>query len=99
MWPSKYSFNWNAMDVGPKRDLVGKFHLVFHLYISTLLCIKVILLMLFVIELILHLVYIIRCLNGFIHCILRIKRMVSRHNYFHSYVVRVSDIEKYKFYL
>ncbi len=24
MWPSKYSYNWNAMDVGPKRDLVGK---------------------------------------------------------------------------
>ncbi|KAK3787880.1 hypothetical protein RRG08_022173 [Elysia crispata] len=23
-WPSKYSFNWNAMDVGPKRDLVGE---------------------------------------------------------------------------
>ena len=23
-WPSKYSFNWNAGDVGPKRDLVGK---------------------------------------------------------------------------
>ena len=23
MWPSKYSFNWNAMDVGPKRDLLG----------------------------------------------------------------------------
>ena len=23
MWPSKYSFNWNAMDVGPKRDLIG----------------------------------------------------------------------------
>jgi len=22
-WPSKYSFNWNAGDVGPKRDLVG----------------------------------------------------------------------------
>ncbi|KAK3612039.1 hypothetical protein CHS0354_021720 [Potamilus streckersoni] len=22
-WPSKYSFNWNAMDVGPKKDLVG----------------------------------------------------------------------------
>ncbi|XP_041363587.1 alpha-L-fucosidase-like isoform X1 [Gigantopelta aegis] len=22
-WPSKYSFNWNAMDVGPKQDLVG----------------------------------------------------------------------------
>lgn len=24
LWPSKYSFNWNAMDVGPKRDLVGE---------------------------------------------------------------------------
>jgi alpha-L-fucosidase len=24
-WPSKVSFNWNAMDVGPKRDLVGEF--------------------------------------------------------------------------
>ncbi|KAH3796505.1 hypothetical protein DPMN_150074, partial [Dreissena polymorpha] len=23
-WPSKYSFNWNSMDVGPKRDLVGE---------------------------------------------------------------------------
>ena len=23
LWPSKYSWNWNAMDVGPKRDLVG----------------------------------------------------------------------------
>ena len=23
MWPSNYSFNWNAMDVGPHRDLVG----------------------------------------------------------------------------
>ncbi|KAK7112160.1 alpha-L-fucosidase-like [Littorina saxatilis] len=22
-WPSKYSWNWNAMDVGPNRDLVG----------------------------------------------------------------------------
>nr|BBG92283.1 alpha-L-fucosidase [Patiria pectinifera] len=22
-WPSKYSWNWNSMDVGPKRDLVG----------------------------------------------------------------------------
>jgi alpha-L-fucosidase len=22
-YPSKYSFNWNAVDVGPKRDLVG----------------------------------------------------------------------------
>ena len=25
MWPSKYSFNWNVMDVGPHRDLLGKF--------------------------------------------------------------------------
>jgi len=24
MWPSKYSFGWNSMDVGPKRDLVGE---------------------------------------------------------------------------
>lgn len=23
LWPSKYSWNWNAMDVGPNRDLVG----------------------------------------------------------------------------
>jgi alpha-L-fucosidase len=23
LWPSKYSYNWNAMDVGPKRDLLG----------------------------------------------------------------------------
>jgi len=23
-WPSKVSFNWNSMDVGPKRDLVGE---------------------------------------------------------------------------
>ncbi|CAF0754252.1 unnamed protein product [Didymodactylos carnosus] len=23
MWPSKYSWNWNAMDVGPHRDLLG----------------------------------------------------------------------------
>lgn len=23
MWPSKYSFNWNAMDVGPGKDLLG----------------------------------------------------------------------------
>lgn len=22
-WPSKYAFNWNSMDVGPKRDLLG----------------------------------------------------------------------------
>ncbi|KAK0046205.1 alpha-L-fucosidase [Biomphalaria pfeifferi] len=24
LWPSKYSWNWNSMDVGPKRDLVGE---------------------------------------------------------------------------
>ncbi|KAK7085025.1 Tissue alpha-L-fucosidase [Halocaridina rubra] len=23
LWPSNYSWNWNSMDVGPKRDLVG----------------------------------------------------------------------------
>ncbi|KAK7483639.1 hypothetical protein BaRGS_00025072 [Batillaria attramentaria] len=23
-WPSKYSFNWNSMDTGPNRDLVGE---------------------------------------------------------------------------
>ncbi|XP_017773781.1 PREDICTED: alpha-L-fucosidase [Nicrophorus vespilloides] len=23
LWPSKYSFSWNSMDIGPKRDLVG----------------------------------------------------------------------------
>ncbi|CAG5117780.1 unnamed protein product [Candidula unifasciata] len=23
-WPSKYSWNWNSLDVGPKRDLVGE---------------------------------------------------------------------------
>ncbi len=23
MWPSKYSWNWNAKDVGPEKDLVG----------------------------------------------------------------------------
>lgn len=23
LWPSKNSFNWNSMDVGPKRDLVN----------------------------------------------------------------------------
>lgn len=23
LWPSKVSFNWNAKDIGPKRDLVG----------------------------------------------------------------------------
>ncbi|KAK7066957.1 Tissue alpha-L-fucosidase [Halocaridina rubra] len=24
LWPSAYSWNWNSMDVGPKRDLVGE---------------------------------------------------------------------------
>jgi len=23
LWPSKYSFSWNSMDVGPQKDLVG----------------------------------------------------------------------------
>ena len=23
LWPSKHSFGWNAMDIGPHRDLVG----------------------------------------------------------------------------
>ena len=34
MWPSKYSFNWNAVDIGPKRDLLGisKLVLFFFLY-------------------------------------------------------------------
>lgn len=25
LWPSKHSFSWNSMDVGPKRDVVGEF--------------------------------------------------------------------------
>lgn len=24
LWPSKRSFNWNSVDIGPKRDLVGE---------------------------------------------------------------------------
>ncbi|KAK2585235.1 hypothetical protein KPH14_009937 [Odynerus spinipes] len=24
LWPSKYSFSWNSMDVGPQRDLIGE---------------------------------------------------------------------------
>ncbi|XP_055322101.1 putative alpha-L-fucosidase isoform X2 [Sitodiplosis mosellana] len=24
LWPSKYSFGWNSMDVGPHRDLIGE---------------------------------------------------------------------------
>lgn len=23
LWPSKYSYSWNAKDIGPRRDLVG----------------------------------------------------------------------------
>ena len=23
LWPSKTSWNWNSMDIGPKRDIVG----------------------------------------------------------------------------
>lgn len=25
LWPTKHSFNWNAAEVGPKRDLIGDF--------------------------------------------------------------------------
>ncbi|OAD52751.1 Alpha-L-fucosidase, partial [Eufriesea mexicana] len=24
LWPSKYSFSWNSVDVGPKKDLIGE---------------------------------------------------------------------------
>lgn len=26
LWPSKYSFSWNSVDVGPHRDLVGELY-------------------------------------------------------------------------
>ncbi|XP_011498250.1 PREDICTED: alpha-L-fucosidase-like [Ceratosolen solmsi marchali] len=26
LWPSKYSFGWNAKDIGPHRDLIGELH-------------------------------------------------------------------------
>ena len=29
-WPSKVSWNWNSMDLGPKRDLVGMLHYIFY---------------------------------------------------------------------
>jgi alpha-L-fucosidase len=29
MWPSKYSFSWNSMDVGPHRDIVGRVIVIF----------------------------------------------------------------------
>ena len=32
-WPSKVSWNWNSMDLGPKRDLVGR-----QLKVSMFLC-------------------------------------------------------------
>jgi alpha-L-fucosidase len=36
MWATKYSFNWNAVEVGPKRDLVGMFRLIldFSIFVS-----------------------------------------------------------------
>jgi hypothetical protein len=88
MWPSKYSFNWNAMDVGPKRDLLGISYVTPRSYIRLYkFYIQVISLMLFVIVLALNSVYIIQCLNGSIHCISKINRMSSRHNYLPVYVV------------
>ena len=27
-WPSKYSWNWNSVDTGPQRDLVGMVYIV-----------------------------------------------------------------------
>lgn len=27
LWPSRYSFSWNSMDVGPKKDLIGNIYL------------------------------------------------------------------------
>ena len=32
-WPSSVSWNWNSMDVGPKRDLVGKYKLSFRRHV------------------------------------------------------------------
>uniref|UniRef100_A0A5S6QCI3 Putative alpha-L-fucosidase n=1 Tax=Trichuris muris TaxID=70415 RepID=A0A5S6QCI3_TRIMR len=29
MWPSKYAWNWNSMDVGPHRDIVGELEQAF----------------------------------------------------------------------
>ncbi|MFH4984540.1 hypothetical protein AB6A40_011249 [Gnathostoma spinigerum] len=29
MWPSKTSFNWNSVDIGPHRDIVGMIQLPF----------------------------------------------------------------------
>lgn len=30
MWPSKTSWNWNSVDVGPKKDIVGVFAIFFN---------------------------------------------------------------------
>lgn len=30
MWPSKTSWNWNSMDIGPKRDIVGELKTAFN---------------------------------------------------------------------
>jgi len=30
LWPSKYSFGWNAKDVGPHRDLIGEINYFNH---------------------------------------------------------------------
>ncbi len=91
MWPSKYAFNWNAMDVGPKRDLVGMFRFILEFSTFIVLNFQVISLMLFEIELIFNLVFIIACMNGFIRCIWKIKRMVSRLDYFLLYVVNLLE--------
>ena len=31
LWPSKYSFSWNSMDVGPHRDLIGESFINFYI--------------------------------------------------------------------
>jgi len=47
--------------------------------------------MLFEIELISFLVFIIACMNGFIRCIWKINRIISRHDYFLLYVVNLFE--------
>lgn len=39
LWPSKTAFSWNAMDVGPHRDLVGE--TVLHLFALMLTVLKI----------------------------------------------------------
>ncbi len=34
MWPSANSWNWNSMDVGPHRDIVGQYLSIFNLFNS-----------------------------------------------------------------